>query len=269
MWPLAVGRFAMQAIPYLTAAGAALPALKEGKPLEAAIQGGLGYLTGGAVKGGIGALTRSGIKSAPGAAGLLQKGIGQVAPNVVDSPLLGASAIGRFARVGIPVAGAILAPKIGNVIGGGAAQAAPNVAQAGQLPLQYGAGYLGTRPYDTDYGAGMPSYDPNLINQIQQAVYGSNPLDVIGPKGMARTAETIRQAAADAEAMKRTGDVEQKFLNVMKQKDLERNIVAAAARGNIATQLGMLSQAQTGAQDIAARAMTGLSQGLAQQYQYQ
>lgn len=221
-----------------------------------------------------GAVTGQALKANLAARALGETGAQGVARNVAlagSRQLAGLGGkLGTAAGLGGIVAGAGLGLGAANLAGGiaGAVGRRGQANQAGQLPVQYGAGYLGTRPYETDYGAGLESYDPNVLNRIQQSVYGSTPLDVIGLKGLARTAETMREAAAQADAMRRTGEVEQRFLNVAKAKDLERNIAAAVARGNITTQLGMLSQAQMGAQDIASRAMTGLSQGLAQQYQY-
>ena len=106
-----VGRLAMQALPFLTAAGAAAPALREGKPLEAAIQGGLGYATGGLLGGGVraaqGTLGRAAYrKLAPKLAGAT--GIAAITPQ----------AIGKLSQAGLPLAAAALAPKIGGVLAG-------------------------------------------------------------------------------------------------------------------------------------------------------
>ena len=263
-----VARFAMQAIPMVTAGVSALPALQKGDPLGALVQGGLGYLTGGAVKGGIGALTRAGMRAAPGASAAAQNVVGRVAPNLVDAPMLQAGNIARIARVGLPIAGLAATPMIARAAMGAGNQLAQGVQQAGQLPVQAGAGYIGTQRTQTDYGAGLSAYDQQNLERTLGMQYGLNPTDIFGPRGMSRTAETQREARAQADAMRILNTEEARFLNVAKAKDLERSIAAAVARENIARQSQMLGQAQLGAQDIASKAAAGISQGLMQQYQY-
>ena len=121
----------MQALPFLTAAGAAAPALRQGKPLEAAIQGGLGYATGGLLGGGVRA-----------AQGTLGRAAGKLAPQLAGATGIAAitpQAIGKLSQAGLPLAGA-LAPKIGGVQ---QVQHLPGV-QIGQARLGGGLGRYST-----------------------------------------------------------------------------------------------------------------------------
>ena len=184
----------------------------------------------------------------------------------------GLNILGKVLPSAAGLTAGLVAPAVAlPVIGAGArlaGQAAGGAARAAGLPVQTAAGYLGSRPYETDYAAKMASYDPEVLRQIQAMQYGANPLEIIGPRGMTRTLETQREARAQADAARILGTEEAKFMNVAKQKDLERSLAAAAVRSNIATQAAMLQQSQLGAQDLASRAMQGISSGLTQQYQY-
>lgn len=274
MLPLAmgVGRFAMQALPYLTAAGAALPSLREGKPLEAAVQGGLGFLTGGAVKGGLGQLTQAAAGRAGQAASGLQTAVGQVGglgAQKAAAPFLTAKNLRMAAQAGIPLAGIAAVPAIASSVSGGASaaqQAAqPLAGQAAQTALGYGM----YRPTEVDYGAGLPSYYPSIVGQYGGISPVGSPTDILGPLGIGRSLETQRQAKAGAEAMRLLGTEQMRFTEAAKRKDFERQAAMKGIAQNIMTQAAMLQGAQQAAINMGQTGMEGVSRGLTQLYQYQ
>jgi hypothetical protein len=249
---------ALNALPLVSAGVSALPALMQGRPLEALASGGLGYAGGQLLKGLPGNPAAYGA-TVPGTGGKTVVGLAGRAGQKLGlqpSQILGLAALGT---------GATVLPQLARSAGQASAAAARTLTGT---PLQTAAGFAGTQPTATDYGAGLSAYDQQALQRAMEMQYGLNPTDVFGPRGMTRTAETQREARAQAEAMRILNTEEAKFLNVAKSKDLERSIAAAVARENIARQSQMLGQAQLGAQDIASRAAAGISQGLMQQYQY-
>ena len=59
------------------------------------------------------------------------------------------------------------------------------------------------------------------------------------------------------------------FTDRAKKRDFERNMAAARFRNQLATQKGLTLQGQMGAQALAQKGLTGATQALASNYQYQ
>jgi len=273
---LAVGRFAMQALPYIAAAGAALPSLREGKPLEAVVQGGLGYLTGGAMKGGVQGLTglaAKGARSAQAAAGLgaAEQAVGQafgLGAQKTASSVLRPGVLSTAAKVGIPLAGLAAVPLvtgIGRATTGQVGQTAQDVAQAA---LQYGTGYAGSRgpgAYNYEQGNAVPSN----MGLFGGDLYGTNPLDVLGLAGMTRTAESLREATAQRDAIRLLYPEIAAASEAAKKKEFQRNMAAAGIRQNIETASNMIQRSQHSMQQMGQTAAQQMGNALTAQYQYQ
>lgn len=275
---LQVGRFAMQALPYLTAIGAAVPSLREGKPLEAVVQGGLGYLTGGAVKGGLTGLqgmASSGIGSPGFKAGLggVQQQIGkqfglgaQKAASLATAPGLLRSA----AAVGIPLAGIAAIPAITGIgratagaVGGGVQQAGAGAANLAAKAFGYPQGYGQGATYNE------AAINAGLTPSGYVDAYG-NPLDIGSLLGTAegRRMEYAKGIEQQRAAMQMLGPEIFKAKEAAARQELQRQLTAAGVRENIATQGAMLRQAQLGAQQVGAQAASQMGSALTQQYQY-
>ena len=267
---------AMQALPLLTAGAAALPSLQQGKPIEALLQGGLGYLTGGAAKSGLGGLqnlAKTGIGSAQTAAalGAAQTGVGQafgLGAQKAVAPLLTKSALRTAAQVGIPLAGIAAVPALAGTLRGATSEVGNVLGSGSQMAGQTALGLAGQRPYTPGYlTPGQPYYQMDQFGNV--VPFGSQPTDVYGPAGMARRAEITETAKAQAEAMKRTGDVQFQILEAGEKANLARQMAAAGVKQNIATQAALIQGAQAAARDIGLEGMRGISQGLANRMQYQ
>ena len=133
-----IGRFAMQYLPMIIGGTAAAKPLMEGRPLDALVQGGLGYLGGKGLQGPVAGLTQQAMLRAPQLAKAV--GLSNLAP-----------ALSTAAGVAIPSATAALAPKIAQGLGG-------SVSQVAGTGVQTGAGLLGYRaPGSPNYdGSGLP-----------------------------------------------------------------------------------------------------------------
>jgi hypothetical protein len=273
---LTVGRFAMQALPYLAAAGAAIPSLREGKPLEALVQGGLGYLTGGAMRGGVQGLTglaAKGARSAQAATGLAgaEQAVGQafgLGAQKAASSVLRPGVLSTAAKVGIPLAGVAAIPLVTGMGRATAQQVGQTAQDAAQAALQYGGGYLGSR------GPGAPNYEqgnavPSNMGLFGGDLYGTNPLDVLGPAGMALTANTIREATAQRDAARILLPEVQAASEAAKKKEMERMMAAAGIRQNIETAANMIQRSQQSAQQMGQTAAQQMGNALTTQYQYQ
>lgn len=255
-----VGRFAMQALPFLTAAGAAAPALRQGKPLEAAIQGGLGYATGGLLGGGVraaqGTLGRAAGKLAPQLAGAT--GIAKITPQ----------AIGKLSQAGLPLAAAALAPKIGGVLAG---PSGSNIGQAVSGGLggatQLGAGVIG---YTADGapvygGAALP---PGMGQYGPTSPYGS-PLDVLGPAGMGQRLDTLKTAQTQRDVLRTLLPEIEAAAEARSKKEFERQMAGAGIRQNIQTRAAMQQRAQQAGLQAGLGALQQAGSALTSQYQYQ
>lgn len=136
--------------------------------------------------------------------------------------------------------------------------------QAGQL----GLGVAGRRSYDPSYQTLGAAYgQTDEFGNIRP--YGSNITDIYGVPGMARSAETIRQAEAQAEAQKRLGDVAFQQLEAAEKTNFARQMAAAGIKQNILTQAAMIQGAQNAARDMGLETARGISQGMANRMQYQ
>jgi len=275
---LAVGRFAMQALPYIAAAGAALPSLREGKPLEAVVQGGLGYLTGGAMKGGVQGLTglaAKGARSAQAAAGLgaAEQAVGQafgLGAQKAASSVLRPGVLSTAAKVGIPLAGLAAVPLVTGIGRTAAGQVGQTAQDAAQAALQYGAGYAGSRgPGTVDYDAIGGNAVPVMDQFGNIHAYGTSPLDIIGPPGMARTAESLREATAQRDAIRLLYPEIAAASEAAKKKEFQRNMAAAGIRQNIETAANMIQRSQQSMQQMGQTAAQQMGNALTAQYQYQ
>jgi len=265
-------RMAMQALPLLTGAASALPALQQGNILEAALQGGLGYLTGGAVKSGLGGLQnlaqanigKAGVGAALGAA---QTGVGQalgLGAQKAAAPFLTKGALRTAAQIGIPLAGIAAVPTLAGVARGTSAGVSNVLGGATQL----GLGLAGERPYTPGYQTpGAPYAQIDQFGNITP--YGSSITDVYGVPGMTRSAETIRQAEASAEGLKRLGDVQFQIAEAAEKQNFARQMAAQGIKQNIATQAAMIQGAQNAAKEMGLEASRGVTQALANRMQYQ
>ena len=258
-----VGRLAMQALPFLTAAGAAAPALREGKPLEAAIQGGLGYATGGLLGGGVRA-----------AQGTLGRAAGKLAPKLAGATGIAAitpQAIGKLSQAGLPLAAAALAPKIGGVLAG---PSGSNIGQAVSGGLggaaQLGAGVIGYTAdgapvYGNIGGAAIP---PGMGQYGPTSPYGG-PLDVLGPAGMGQRLQTLKDAQTQRDVFRTLMPEVMGVREATAKKDFERNMAAAGIRQNIDTRARMQMAAQQAGLRAGLGAMDQAGAALTRQYQYQ
>ena len=257
-----VGRLAMQALPFLTAAGAAAPALREGKPLEAAIQGGLGYATGGLLGGGVRA-----------AQGTLGRAAGKLAPQLANATGMAITpqAIGKLSQAGLPLAAAALAPKIGGVLAG---PSGSNIGQAVSGGLggaaQLGAGVIGYTAdgapvYGNIGGAAVP---PGMGQYGPTSPYGG-PLDVLGPAGMGQRLQTLKDAQTQRDVFRTLMPEVMGVREATAKKDFERNMAAAGIRQNIDTRARMQMAAQQAGLRAGLGAMQQAGDALTRQYQYQ
>jgi hypothetical protein len=229
----------MQYLPTIMGVGAALPALRQGKPVEAALQGGLGYLSGMPLKGISTGLSKAAMKAAPGVAGRLM-------PNLVDAPGFKTGAA-QLARGGVGLLSGAGALALGQ------AQGRAGLGQAG-LPgqglVQQGMGQLATpRPGEVDYSS-IEALPPGLGQYGPTSPYGGAGEILFG--GM-RMLNAERAKAAEFRS----------------RQELARNLAAAGIRQNIDTRARMLQQAQLAGLSMGARASEQAGQALTQQYQYQ
>lgn len=256
---MAGGKAALSKLPLIMGVGAALPSLSKGRPVEAALQGGLGYLGGGALAGPANRLVP---RMAGGIAGALQK----VAPGLASS--LGANltpTAAGLASLGLG-AGAL-------ALGGASNQVADPVVQGTKQALgagaQTGAGLIG-------YTAqGQPVYNniggaavPPVGMYGGMSPYGS-PLDVLGPAGMGQRLQTIKDAETMRDAMRLLNPEILAASEARSKKEFERNMAAAGIRQNIATRAAMIQKAQEAGLRAGLTAAEQSGRALTQQYQYQ
>lgn len=253
------GRIAMTRLPLLMGAGAAIPSLTQGRPIEAAIQGGLGYLTGGALGGPARGLVMAGTRKLPQA-------LGAVAPKLAEKLTPAALRNLGYGVAGLGVGGGALA--LGGALNSAAAPVARTVQQGAGNVGQVGAGLAATqRPGPSIYG-GDP-YDQGLLGNYGGVEPGGSPLEVLGQRGLGRTLETQRQAAATLNALKGFNQEGYDLNEAVKKQDMARQLAAAGIRQNIATNAAMLQNAQTGAINMGQQAMADSGRALTTNYQYQ
>ena len=253
------------AIPALSALGGGIAGYKEGG-------------IGGAVLGGAaGAALPAGLRLAGTAlagTGLAAKYAPQLykAANVLGQVPRGpltqgaAMAAGRGLIPTALVAGgtALLPGKVGAMAGGLARPLGQGAGNAAQVA----AGLAGTqRPGPSIYG-GDP-YDAGLLGNYGGVQPGGSPIEVLGPPGMGRTAETLRQGAASLAVQKGFNQENYDLTNAYNKQQMARQLAAAGIRQNIATRANMLQNAQTGAINMGQQAMADSGRILTSNFQYQ
>lgn len=255
------GKFAMGKLPLLMAAGAALPSLRQGRPVEAALQGGLGYLGGAALGGPARGLLIAGTRGIPNVAKAIAPGVAEKFTN----PAL--RSIG-YGLTGLGLGGGALA------LGGAMNPASSGVVQGAQQTLggagQVAAGVIGYtadgKPVYGNIGGG--ALPPGMGQYGPTSPYGS-PLDVLGPAGMGQRLQTLKDAQTQRDVFRTLMPEVMGVREATAKKDFERNMAAAGIRQNIRTRAEM----QRAAQDAGLRAGLGALQqagtALTNQYQYQ
>jgi len=249
-----VGRFAMQYLPTIMAVGAAAPALKQGKLGEAAVQGGLGYLTGMPLKGITTGLVSKGMKAAPGLLGGLTDAPKSVIAGGARDVLSTAAGLGALG-LGIKQAQITGSPQmagVGQTLGG-----------AGQA----GAGIIG---YTAD---GAPVYGgaalPPGLGQYGATSPEGMPTDVLGPSGMGRRLELLKTAQTQRDVLRTLLPENEAASEARSKKEMERQMAAAGIRQNIKTRAAMQERAQTAGLEAGLDALQKAGGALTSQYQYQ
>ena len=257
----AAGKFAMGKLPLLMAAGAALPSLRQGRPVEAALQGGLGYLGGGALMGPARGVLMAGTRKLPGL-------LTAVAPKVAEKFTPAALSRAAYGLTGLGLgAGALALGGASNQVAGQAAQGV----QRGLGPVaQTGAGVIG---YTADgapvYGnIGGGALPPGLGQYGPTSPYGG-PLDVLGPAGMGQRLQTLKDAQTQRDVFRTLMPEVIGVREATAKKDMERQMAAAGIRQNIATRAAMQQRAQQAGLQAGLGALQQAGTALTQQYQYQ
>jgi len=194
--------------------------------------------------------------------------VGQVASKVPGMPGLPQGAIAPLTAAGLGAAaagvGSLIAPSLAGQVGAG-------VKDVVRGPAQLGAGYIGSR------GPGAPNYENIGGNAVPSTagtfggtdIYGTNPLDVIGPAGMALTAQSLREATAQRDAMRLLYPEVAAASEARSKKEFERQMAAAGIRQNIETASNMLQRSQQSMQQMGQTAAQQMGNALTAQYQYQ
>ena len=258
---MAGGKAALTKLPLIMGVGSALPALKEGKPIEAAVQGGLGYLTGMPLRGLGQGLARAASAQAPRLAG-------QILPDLVDAPGFNVLAK-QLARAGVGLGVGLGALKAGQIIGQAGSPAAAQASQALGGAAQTGAGVIGYTAqgapvYGNIGGAAVPPV--GMYGGVSP--YGS-PLDVLGPAGMGQRLQTIKDAETMRDAMRLLNPEVLAASEARSKKEFERNMAAAGIRQNIATRADMIKAAQQAGLRAGLDAASQSARALTSQMQYQ
>ena len=244
----AVSRYAMQFLPQIIGLSAAYRPLIEGRPLDALVSGGVGFLGGKGLRGPVTGLTQQAVAQGPRLAGM----IGQ--------PQL-AGAISKGLSYAIPGAAVALAPKAAGVIAPGAQQTVGGAAQVGAGTLGYG----GT-PAQPGYGGaalppGMGMYGPT-------SPLGS-PLDVLYGSGLGQRLQSRKDTETQRDNFRILMPELEALREATAKKDFERGMAAAGIRQNIATRASMQEHAQEAALKTGMTAMQQAGQNLGRVYQYQ
>ena len=264
--------------------------------IQGGMQGGLkGALLGGALGAAIpgvgGALgtrmagTALGAKLGKAVAGGLAGGAGKVAG--------AASGLGREGLQGL---GRTAAAQTANLMRGGAAQAVGTTGLGGLGAATYfglgapGLGAvagMGSRAIDRAVGGGSgiigynsvtgepitaagAAVPPGLGQYGGTNMYGSNPYDVIDPSGAmsANRLMQLKQAETNARMLDTIAGTQMKWTEETKRRDLERQLAAAGIRSNIATQAGMLRDANQAGLTQGTNAMQQVGGALTNNYSY-
>jgi len=251
-----VGRFAMQYLPAIMGVGAAIPALRQGKPVEAALQGGLGYLSGMPLKGLASGASKVAMKAAPTVAGRLM-------PNLVDAPGF-SQAARQVARGGVGVLSGVGALALGG------AQGRAGLGQSGvpgQGITQQALGQIATpRPGEVDYsGEALP---PGMGQYGPTSPYGGAG-EILFGGGLDQRLQYLKDVEAARDAMRLLNPEISKAAEFRSKQELARQMAAAGIRQNIATRAQMLQNAQLAGLGMGATAAQQAGGALTAQYQYQ
>jgi hypothetical protein len=234
-----------------------------GKTFQSAVSGGLLGGATSAIGGGVSRMAGKalGLEGALGKTMRAQQAEGTL-------PLLGSLYMKApaLANIGTQlVSGAALAP-IAGALSNLAGQAIGRPAQAA---AQLGAGYVGSRgpgAYNYEQGNAVPS---NMGQFGGTDIYGTNPLDVLGPAGMALTAQSLREATAQRDAMRLLYPEVAAASEARSKKEFERQMAAAGIRQNIETAANMIQRSQQSMQQMGQTAAQQMGNALTAQYQYQ
>jgi hypothetical protein len=245
-----VGRMAMQALPYIVGGSAAYKPLMEGRPLEAAISGGLGFLGGKGIQGPLTGLTSRAMAQGPRVAGM------------VGQPGL-AGPITKGLGLAVPAAALALTPQIAGALVPGASGA---VQQGVGGAAQLGAGALGYQaPGSPQYGG-----DPyNATDMYGNITPSGLPTEVLGAPGMGRRLETLKSGETARDVMRLLNPEVYAASEARSKQEFARNMAAAGIRQNIGTRAAMLQNAQAAGLNMGLNAAQQAGNALTSQYQYQ
>ena len=246
-----VGRFAMQALPYIVGGSAAAKPFMEGRPLEALVSGGLGFAGGLGLKPFVGGLSSRAMAQGP----RLAQAIGQQGRT---------GAITKGLGLAVPAAAIALGPKIANAIVPGATSA---VQQGVGGATELGVGALGYQaPGAPQYGG--QAYDPN-IGPMGGVTPGGLPLDVLGAPGMGRRLEQLKSAETQRDALRLLLPEVYAAREAAGRQDFARQAAMKGIAQNIATRAAMLQNAQVAGLNMGQTAAQQAGSALTSQYQYQ
>ena len=246
---------------------------------------------GGAVLGGYEGYRRSGgdLGAAALAAGLgaAAPGALRMAGTALGATPMGAAALARgsqllakgaqFAKLPGPVApltaaglgaatagiGSLVAPQLA----GGIASAATPAARTGAQTGVGAVGYQG--PGAVNYEAAAGGAIPQNIGTFGAGGTLSDPLQVLGPVGMAQRLETLKTAEAQRDALRLMMPEIAKASEFRSRQEMQRQLAAAGVRQNILTAANMLERSQQAAQQMGVNAASQAGAALTSQYQYQ
>jgi hypothetical protein len=242
-----------------------------------------GDLGAAALSAGLGAAIPGGLRMAGTALGGTQLGArllglgsqglsrgasaaGQVASKIPGMPGLPQGAMAPLTAAGLGAAaagvGGLIAPSLAGQVGAG-------VKDVVRGPAQLGAGYVGSR------GPGAPNYEniggnavPVVDADGNVSILGTDPLRNILP-GMTRSAESLREATAQRDAMRLLYPEIAAASEARSKKEFERQMAAAGIRQNIETASNMLQRSQQSMQQMGQTAAQQMGNALTAQYQYQ
>ena len=158
--------------------------------------------------------------------------------------------------------GSLIAPSLAGQVGAG-------VKDVVRGPAQLGAGYVGSRgPGAVDYNQIGGNAVPVVDAYGNVNVLGTDPLGNILP-GMTRSAESLREATAQRDAMRLLYPEVAAASEAAKKKEFERQMAAAGIRQNIETAANMIQRSQQSAQQMGQTAAQQMGNALTAQYQYQ
>lgn len=172
----------------------------------------------------------------------------------------------------LPAAAGGLAAGIGTFLGapalaGKVASAAAPAARTGAQAGAGAVGYQGPGPVDYE-GAAGGALPPN-IGTFGAGGTLSDPLQVLGPVGMAQRLETLKTAEAQRDALRLMMPEIAKASEFRSRQELQRQLAAAGVRQNIVTAANMLERSQQAAQQMGLNAASQAGAALTSQYQYQ